>query len=150
MSKPYRWGFAFVACGWSVLIATYLITHGRAYGERTMMGYSSGKGCFDGECGAKGSLAACVACCGSRCPQFSDECVDLCLAKWDPAGAYVDMGNAGIRVGSKDAKDYVAFCQSVVLLKELPKSKDPRIARLGRALAREAEEQSGLTIASAK
>lgn len=110
------------------------------------MGYSSGKGCFDGECGHKGSLAACIACCGERCPQFALDCGDLCLEKFDPGSAQMEMAKASLRIAAKDAHDYVSFCRDVQMLKVLQKSSNPRVSRMARALAREASDKSGLSI----
>jgi len=145
MSKAIKIGILFVACGWSVLIATHCLTHHWNSGGRKM-GYSSGKGCFDGECGHKGSLALCIACCGERCPQYALDCGDLCLEKFDPGSAQTEMGKAALRIGAKDATDYVAFCRDVQMLKVLQRSSNPRVSRLARALAREASDKSGLSI----
>ncbi len=114
------------------------------------MGYSNGEGCFDGECKNQPSLTTCVSCCSSRCPQWAEACIDKCLEKFDPKTAYAELAAAGERVGAKDAGDYVAFCRAVTLLKHAPQSRDRRFARVARLIAREAEERSGLTLASAK
>lgn len=136
-------GLFMFTVGTAVAVHLYF---GRSENRESKMGYSSGKGCFDGECGHKGSLAACIACCGERCPQFALDCGDLCLEKFDPGSAQTEMGKAALRIGAKDAHDYVAFCRDVHMLKVLQRSKDPRVSRMARALAREASEISGLSI----
>lgn len=148
MSKPLWFGFAFVACGWAVLIGTYFLTQRCHKGEQSMsvMGYSNGQGCFDGECKYKATFTDCVNCCTLRCPSFTEECVDLCIEKFDPKDVFRELSQAGLDVGNKQTHDYKKFCRQVVLLKEAQKSANPRTRRIAKLIAREASDKSGLSL----
>ena len=109
------------------------------------MGYSSGKDCFNGECGQQVSFIDCVNCCVTRCPSWTEDCVDKCLEKFDPEGAYGGLAEAANTFKNTDSKDYTKFCRSIVLLKAAQRSKDPRIVRTARVMAKEAQDYSGRT-----
>jgi len=119
---------------------------GRSENRESKMGYSSGKGCFDGECKNKATFTDCVNCCTQRCPSFSDECVDLCIEKFDPKDVFRELSQAGLDVGNKKTHDYKKFCQQVVLIKEAQKSVNPRTRRIAKLIAREASDKSGLSL----
>jgi hypothetical protein len=111
--------------------------------KESLMGYSNGKECYEGECRLQPTLAKCVSCCGSRCPQWVEGCIDACLAGFPTAKAMIEIGDSADLINSGHYPDYPVFCRSVMLLKEGQRSQNSRIRTLCIRLAEESERITG-------
>ena len=111
--------------------------------DGSIMGYSSGKDCFNGECRVQPTLAKCVSCCSQRCPQWVNDCIDACAENFPAARVWEDIGRSADLINSGHYPDYQDFCHSVTLLKAGQRSKNERIRKICTRLAEESERITG-------